>query len=202
MSIEETIKSQIEGSIVNDRYLESIAITLFNEAKVTADGYIFKKLVPAMTFYCFALESKLNTYGKEVFGEHKSLYKKFTSATLLGKFDWLLSKMDVEEHEILTTHRDTISNMVTFRNAVAHSKNIDFTEERELIGLENFGDKYLIAPTHEKDFMALRSIENCELFKLSYEFLERVWLVQSPKYFGSVDIMRGMGISSSIVVGR
>lgn len=54
--------NKIEGSIVNDRYLESIAIALYNEAKVEKDGYRFKKLVPAMTFYCFAMESKLNTF--------------------------------------------------------------------------------------------------------------------------------------------
>ena len=83
--------TKIEGSIVNDRYLESIAIALYNDAKVEKDGYRFKKLVPAMTFYCFAMESKLNTFGKEVF-TIKSELKQYGNATIQGKFDWLLSR--------------------------------------------------------------------------------------------------------------
>ncbi|EKO3894521.1 hypothetical protein [Vibrio metschnikovii] len=73
--------NKIEGSIVNDRYLESIAMALYNEAKAENDGYRFKKLVPAMTFYCFAMESKLNTFGKEVFTK-KSEFRKFGNATI------------------------------------------------------------------------------------------------------------------------
>ncbi|WP_269043022.1 hypothetical protein [Vibrio diabolicus] len=82
--------SKIEGSIVNDRYLESIAITLYNEAKTEQDGYRFKKLIPAMLFYCFAMESKLNTFGKEVFTK-KSEFKSFGNATIQTKFDWYLA---------------------------------------------------------------------------------------------------------------
>ncbi|MDF4741849.1 hypothetical protein P3545_02855 [Vibrio parahaemolyticus] len=193
--------NKIEGSIVNDRYLESIAITLYNEAKTEQDGYRFKKLIPAMSFYCFAIGSKLNTFGKEVF-KTKSEFKSFGNATIQTKFDWLLSRLKVDADDLVDPHRQTVANMVTFRNAVVHSKNIDFQEERELIGLEQFGDRFVRPPAHEKDFMALRSLENCEKFKQTLEFLDHVWFVQSPKFFGSKDFLRGNGISKAEVVDR
>ncbi|MFM2660088.1 hypothetical protein AAFX15_07955 [Vibrio chagasii] len=193
--------NKIEGSIVNDRYLESIAIALYNEAKAEKDGYRFKKLVPAMTFYCFAIESKLNTFGKEVFTK-KSEFRKFGNATIQGKFDWLLSRLGVDAEELVEPHRETVANMVLFRNSVAHSKSIDFEEERKLIGLEQFGDKFLHPPKHEKDFMSQRSLERCESYKKALEFLDTVWFVQSPKFFGSVNFSRGSGFSSAKVVDR
>ncbi|WP_248915672.1 hypothetical protein [Pseudomonas moorei] len=59
--------AKIESRTSNSRYLESIGLTLLDEAKSTEPGYIFKKLVPAMAFFCFAFESKLNGYGDAVF---------------------------------------------------------------------------------------------------------------------------------------
>lgn len=193
--------NKIEGSIVNDRYLESIAIALYNEAKVEKDGYRFKKLVPAMTFYCFAMESKLNTFGKEVFTK-KSELKLYSNATIQGKFDWLLSRLGVDAEELVEPHRETIADMVSFRNSVVHSKSIDFEEERKLIGLEQFGDRFVQPPKHEKDFMAQRSLENCNSYKKALEFLDTVWFVQSPKFFGSIDCHRGSGFSRARVVDR
>lgn len=191
----------IEGSIVNDRYLESIAYALHEEAKVEKDGYRFKKLVPAMTFYCFAMESKLNTFGKEVFTVNRE-FKQFSNATILGKFDWLLSRMGADASDVIEPHRETIAHMVAFRNSVAHSKNIEFQEERELIGLEQFGDRFVSAPKHEKDFMSQRSLETCERYRVALDFLERAWFILSRKYFDTFDPSRGSGISRASVVDR
>jgi hypothetical protein len=52
----------IETTIINDRYIESIGVSLIREAADSETGHAFKKIVPAMAFFCFALESKLNTY--------------------------------------------------------------------------------------------------------------------------------------------
>lgn len=132
----------IEGVIVNDVFLESIAANLHNEAKDAPDGHRFKKIIPAMAFYCFTFESKLLTYGKAVLTE-KSVYKKYINATLLGKFEWLLNKLEVPDIDVIRDCKTTVSEMVAFRNAVTHSKNIDIREERELVGLELLHDKFV-----------------------------------------------------------
>lgn len=111
----------IEGVIVNDRFLESIAINLHEEAKQAKAGHCFKKIVPAMAFYCFTLESKLLTYGKAVFTK-RSEYKSYTNATLSGKFEWLSNRLEVPNIEPIKKCKETILEMVAFRNAVTHSK--------------------------------------------------------------------------------
>lgn len=143
----------LEGIIVNDRFLESIAINLQNEAKEASDGHRFKKIVPSMAFYCFALESKLLTYGKAIFTV-KSEYSRYTNSTLQGKFKWLLNRLNTPECEEIKKHKATALEMVAFRNAITHSKNIDIREECELTSLELFHDKFVSVFDSEKDFMA------------------------------------------------
>ena len=186
----------IEATLDNSFNLEVIASTLHEEAKTAQPGYQFKKLVPAMSFYCFALESKLISYGKEVFTNPKQ-YKQYMNATILGKFDWLFSRMelDVDPAE-LNPHREVIEHMVHFRNSVVHSKTITFEEERELIGFEQFSSKYIEPPKHEKDFMAQRSIEACDSYERTIDFTTRAWAYQSKKYFNDGNFYRGCGFSN------
>lgn len=173
----------IEGVIVNDRFLESIAINLHNEAKDAQDGHRFKKIIPAMAFYCFTLESKLLTYGKAVFDE-KSEYKRFINCTLLGKFEWLLNRLNVPDDELIQNSKAKISEMVAFRNAVTHSKNIDVKEERELIGFELLHDKYIRVYDSEKDFMASSTMDKLNDFSETLWILDQVWMIYGRKHFG------------------
>ena len=172
----------IEGVIVNDRFLEAIAINLHNEAKHAQAGHRFKKIVPAMAFYCFTLESKLLTYGKAIF-KKKSEYNKFINCTLLGKFEWLLKRLNVPDDDIIQNSKIKVSEMVAFRNAVTHSKNIDVKEERELTGLELLNDKFIRIFDNEKDFMASSTLDKLNDFSEVIWILEQVWLVYGKKYF-------------------
>lgn len=172
----------IEGIIVNDRFLESIAINLHNEAKVAKDGHRFKKIVPSMAFYCFALESKLLTYGKAIFTIKKE-YKSYVNAPLSGKFTWLLNRLETPDNEIIQNSKTTVAEMAAFRNAVTHSKNIDFREERELIGLELLHDKFVKIYDSENDFMASSTLEKLEDFSKVILALDKVWFIYGKKHF-------------------
>lgn len=172
----------IEGVIVNDRFLESIAINLHNEAKEASDGHRFKKIVPSMAFYCFALESKLLTYGKAIFTV-KSEYSRYTNATLQGKFKWLLNRLNTPECEEIKKHKVTVLEMVAFRNALTHSKNIDITEECELTSLELFHDKFVSVFDSEKDFMASSTMEKLNSFSEVIWILDLVWANYGKKHF-------------------
>lgn len=171
----------IEGVIINDSFLESIAINLHEEAKQAIDGHRFKKIIPAMAFYCFTLESKLLTYGKSVFP--KAQYKKYLNATLIGKFEWLSNRLKVPNVEPILKCKETISEMVAFRNAVTHSKNIDYKEERKLIGLELFDDRFVTIYESENDFMASSTLEKLDAFSKAIMILDRVWFIDGKKYF-------------------
>lgn len=172
----------IEGVIVNDRFLESIAINLHNEAKDAQDGHRFKKIVPAMAFYCFMLESKLLTYGKAIFIK-KSEYVKFINCTLLSKFEWLLKRLNVPEDDIILNSKTKVSEMVAFRNAVTHSKNIDVKEERELTGLELLDDKFIRVFDNENDFMASSTLDKLNDFSEVIWILDQIWFVYGKKHF-------------------
>lgn len=173
----------IEGVIVNDRFLESIAINLHNEAKDAQAGHRFKKIIPAMAFYCFTLESKLLTYGKAIFTQKKE-YDNFINATLFGKFEWLLNRLKTPNDETILNCKAIVSEMVAFRNAVTHSKNIDIKEERELVGFELLHDKYIRVYDNEKDFMASSTLDKLNKFSEAIWTLEQVWFIYGKKHFG------------------
>jgi hypothetical protein len=188
----------IETTIINDRYIEAIGINLMKEAADSEVGHAFKKIVPAMAFFCFALESKLNTYGSHVFegGE----WKKYTNSTLIGKLDWLFSRISVDVTDEINEIRAHIVEMIEFRNSLVHSKPISFQEERELIGLENFNEKYIIPQRPESDFMASYSIENTEKFQNAVRVFELVWIHYSDKHFPDYDPNRTVGASTAKIV--
>lgn len=174
---------QVETRIVNDGHLSAIAYYLMSEVKETGLGEKFKKLVPSMAFACFALESRLTTLGGEVF--EGSEFKKYTNATLIGKFDWLLSRMGIKDEELsqIQQMRDTIAEMVNFRNSVVHSKVISLTEERELIGLEQFDDRFILPSKSEKDFMTMYSEDKADSYLRVLTKLDYLWIVLNKRYF-------------------
>jgi hypothetical protein len=188
----------IETTIINDRYIEAIGINLMNEAADSEVGHAFKKIVPAMAFFCFALESKLNTYGSHVFtgGE----WKKYTNSTLIGKLDWLFSRISVDVTDEINQIRTHIVEMIEFRNSLVHSKPINFQEERELIGLENFNEKFLVPQRPESDFMANYSIENTEKFQNAVRVFELIWIHYSEKHFPDYDSNRTIGASTAKII--
>lgn len=192
--------SIIEGVIVNDRFLESIAINLHEEAKHAKTGHRFKKIVPAMAFYCFTLESKLLTYGKAVY-INKGEYRRYINCTLLGKFDWLLKRLEVPDIEPVQKCKETIHDMVAFRNAVTHSKNIDVTEERQLTGLEIFNDKF-VSVYDEKDFMTSSTLEKLNDYSKVIWFLEQIWMIHGLKHFNGDWSALLVGISRGKVINR
>lgn len=191
----------IEGVIVNDRFLETIALNLHEEAKHAETGHCFKKIIPAMAFYCFTLESKLLTYGKAVFTK-RCEYKNYINATLSGKFEWLLNRLGVPDIEPIKKCKGTILEMVAFRNAVTHSKNIDVKEEREMIGLEIFHDRYVRVYDDEKDFMASSTLEKLNDFSQAIYVLEQVWIVHGLKHFNGDWSSLLVGISRGKVLNR
>ncbi|MBH0021129.1 hypothetical protein I6F40_12330 [Pseudoalteromonas sp. SWXJ133] len=189
---------KIESTIINDRYISSIGINLLNEASDSLPGHAFKKIVPAMAFFCFALESRLNTYGSHVFegGE----FQRYTNSTLIGKLDWLFSRIKVEVTDEINDIRNDVVQMIAFRNSLVHSKPISFHEERELIGLENFNKKYIIPKRPDNDFMASYSIEYAEQFLNAVRILELIWIHYSDKYFPDYDPNRTIGASTAKIV--
>ncbi|EIX9082199.1 hypothetical protein MLE32_000486 [Klebsiella aerogenes] len=191
----------IEGVIVNDRFLESIAINLHNEAKEAPEGHRFKKIIPSMAFYCFALESKLLTYGKAIFTV-KSEYGRYINSTLQGKFEWLLNRLNTLECEEIKKHKATVLEMVAFRNAVTHSKNIDIREERELTGLELRHDKFVRVFDSEKDFMASSSLEKLNSFSEVIFFLDLVWANDGKKHFNGDFSSLLVSITRAKVINR
>lgn len=191
----------IEGVIVNDRYLESIAINLHEEAKQAKDGHRFKKIIPALAFYCFTLEAKLLTYGKAVITK-RSEYKCYTNATLSGKFEWLSNRLEVPDIEPIQNCKMTISEMAAFRNAVTHSKNIDVKQERELTGLEMFHDRYVRVYDDEKDFMASSTLEKLNEFSQAIWVLEQVWMIHGLKHFNGDWSSLLVGVSRGKVINR
>ncbi|WP_181451954.1 hypothetical protein [Pantoea agglomerans] len=193
--------NSIEGVIVNDRFLESIAINLHEEAKHAKAGDRFKKIIPALAFYCFTLESKLLTYGKAVFTKGSD-YKRYTNATLSGKFDWLTNRLEVPDIESIRKCKIIISEMAAFRNAVTHSKNIDVKLDRELTGLELFHDRYVRIYDDEKDFMASSTLEKINEFSQAIWMLEQVWVVNGKKHFkGDWDSLL-VGMTRGKVINR
>lgn len=174
--------NKIEGVIVNDRFLETIAINLHNEAKDAREGHRFKKIVPALAFYCFTLESKLLTYGKAIFTK-RGEYKSYTNATLATKFDWLVNRLNTPEIDAIEKCKTVVADMVQFRNALTHSKNIDIQEERELIGLEKFDDRYVSVTSNDKDFMTLSTLEKLDEFYEAIHMLDKIWLIQGRLHF-------------------
>ena len=193
--------SVLAGATPNDRYLESIALNLHEEAKHAKMGHGFKKIVPAMAFYCFALESKLLTYGKSVFIKNTE-YKSYVNATLSGKFEWLSNRLDAPDIEPIKKCKETILEMVAFRNAVTHSKNIDVREERELTGLEIFNDRFVSVNDDEKDFMASSTLEKLNEFSKVIWVLDQLWIIQGLKHFNGDYSSLFVGISRGKVINR
>lgn len=165
--------AKIESRISNSRYLESIGLTLLDEAKSAEQGYIFKKLVPAMAFFCFAFESKLNGYGDAVFSGQE--LKKYINSTIAGKFKWLCNRIGVEDSDAFQELCETIALMVTFRNSLVHSKIITIEEERDLSELEKLNPRFIRPKASDSDFMEIRSIENAEKFEKVNTMLELIW---------------------------
>ncbi|UTW49698.1 hypothetical protein [Bacterioplanoides sp. SCSIO 12839] len=188
----------IETTIINDRYLEAIGINLISEAAAADPGHAFKKIIPSMAFFCFAFESKLNTYGSHVFQAKE--WKKYTNSSLIGKLDWLFSRIKVDITDEINELRNNIIQMIEFRNSLVHSKPINFQEERELIGLENIDEKYIIPKRPENDFMANYSLENAESFQKSVCVFDAVWIHYSKNYFPDYDPSRVIGVSTAKVV--
>ncbi|WP_323169497.1 hypothetical protein [Pantoea agglomerans] len=191
----------IEGVIVNDRFLESIAINLHEEAKHARAGDRFKKIIPALAFYCFTLESKLLTYGKAVFTK-RSEYRCYTNATLPVKFEWLTNRLEVPDVEPVQKCKITISEMAAFRNAVTHSKNINVKLNRELTGLELFNDRYVRIYDDEKDFMASSTLEKLNEFSQAIWILEQVWMIDGKKHFKGDCASLLVGMTRGKVVNR
>jgi hypothetical protein len=192
------MKQTVESTIINDRYLESIAYSLLKEAKETPEGYIFKKLVPAMAFFCFTLESKLNSYGEHVFSDGEK--KRYINSTLIGKLDWLFSRINVVMNDDIETIRNTIVLMIEFRNSLVHSKPVNFQEERELIGLENFAEKYIIPTRPKNDFMEIRSIENADNFQDAVYKFDLIWMHYSQIYFPDFNPQMVFGAPTAKVI--
>ncbi len=165
--------ARIESRNSNSRYLESIGLTLLDEAKSTEPGYIFKKLVPAMAFFCFAFESKLNGYGDAIFSGQE--LKRYINSTIAGKFNWLCNRIGVERSDAFHELCNTIELMVTFRNSLVHSKIITIEEERELSELEKLNPRFIRPKTSDSDFMEIRSIENADKFQNVTVTLELIW---------------------------
>jgi len=179
------LKTNIKSTYFNDEYLISIAIRLLNEAKETGEGEQFKKIIPAMAFSCFALESKLNSCGNSVFSGQE--LKKFSNSQLIGKTDWLLTRIGAEtDHEVIKGMRESIVEMISFRNAVAHSKPISFEEERELIGREKIDSRFILPSRSPDDFMCNYSIEKAEEFYNTRSQFTLVWLHYSKLYFKKI----------------
>ena len=193
----------VESYLNNDIFLISIAHTLFEEAKNEKPGYIFKKTIPAMLFYCLALESRLNTYGKVLFSQD---YKKFTeSSHLKKKVRWFLRRLGAYENESESEENkkiveDLLVNvdiMVDFRNLVVHSKSLYYAETRELKGLEILADKFISKPRLQNDFTTLYSIERCEIFKNTVSNFEVIWCVKAQQLFPDLDPKKLYGIPHS-----
>lgn len=193
--------NKIEGVIVNDRFLESIAINLHNEAKVAKEGHRFKKIVPALAFYCFTLESKLFTYGRAVFTDGTE-YKKYTNANLHGKFEWLLNRLNTPEIDVIEKCKSVVAEMVQFRNALTHSKNIDVLEERDLISLEKFDDRYVRVTSNDKDFMTLSTLDKLDDFYEAIYMLDKIWLIQGRLHFNGDTSSLLVNISRAKVLNR
>lgn len=193
--------NKIEGVIVNDRFLESIAINLHNEARDAMEGHRFKKIVPALAFYCFTLESKLLTYGRAVFTDGAE-YKKYINSTLHGKFEWLLNRLNTPQADVIEKCKSIVAEMVKFRNALTHSKNIEILEERELIGLEKFDDRYVRVTSDDKDFMTLSTLDKLDDFYEVISLLDRIWLVQGRLHFKGDTSSLLVNISRAKVLNR
>lgn len=192
------MSEKIDTTIINDRYIESIGINLLRESEESLPGHKFKKIVPAMAFFCFALESKLNTYGSYVFTGGD--WRRYTNSSLIGKCDWLFSRINVEITDAINIIRNDIIKMIEFRNSLVHSKPVNFQEERELIGLENFNEKYIIPKRPENDFMENYSIENANTFQETVRAFDHIWIYYSDKYFPDDGINRVMAASTAKVV--
>lgn len=191
----------IKGVIVNDFYLQAIAVSLHEEARLAEDGGRFKKIIPALAFYCFTLESKLLSYGKNIFIKNRE-YKKFVNCTLSGKFAWLTKRLAVPDNEAVLKCKEIICEMVTFRNAVTHSKNIDVQEERELIGLERFHDRFVRISDEEKDFMAFSSLKTLNEFSEAIWILDQIWWLVGSKQFGGDWSAQLVGMTRARVTDR
>ena len=136
------MKEVVESTFFNDEYLANIAICLLKEIESVREGQKFRKIIPSMAFSCFALESKLNSCGKTIFKGTE--LKKFMNSQIQGETDWLLSRIEADTtNPDVAKNREKITEMISFRNAVTHSKPIDFKEERELIGIEKINPKFL-----------------------------------------------------------
>lgn len=193
----------VESYLINDRYLSSIAYSLLKEAKSEEPGTIFKKTIPAMLFFCLTLESKLNTYGKILFSKD---YKKFReSSNLKDKVRWFMRRLKVYENGVETDEEKVffeeflanIDAMVDFRNYVAHSKNIEYVESRELGYLERISDRFISKPKMENDFMTLYSVETCEVFSETLSSFEQIWYLKAPQLFPDMDYKKLYGIPHS-----
>ena len=193
----------VESYLNNDIFLISIAHTLFEEAKKEKPGYIFKKTIPAMLFYCLALESRLNTYGKVLFSSN---YKNFReSSNLKEKVRWFLRRLNAYENELESEENKkfvedlliSVDTMVDFRNLVVHSKSIHYVETRELKGLERLTDKFISKPRLENDFTTLYSVERCEMFQNTLTNFEMIWYSKAQQLFPDLDPKKLYGIPHS-----
>jgi hypothetical protein len=119
---------------------------------------------------------------------------------LIGKLDWLFSRIKVDVTDDIKDIREVIVQMIAFRNSLVHSKPINFQEERELIGLENFNEKYILPKRPESDFMESYSIENAENFQNAVRVFEKIWIHYSNTYFPDFDPSRVVGVSTAKIV--
>ena len=176
------MKGVVESTFFNDEYLANIAICLLKEIESVREGQKFRKIIPSMAFSCFALESKLNSCGKTIFKGTE--LKKFMNSQIQGKTDWLLSRIEADTtNPDVAKNREKITEMISFRNAVTHSKPIDFKEERELIGIEKINPKFLLPKRSETDFMANYSADKAKEFYDALTNFKLIWLHYSGIYF-------------------
>jgi len=193
--------NKIEGVIVNDFYLESIASSLHTEAEDAEAGGRYRKIIPALAFYCFTLESKLLTYGNNIFIKRKE-YRRFVNCTLSGKFAWLIKRLAVPNNDAVTKCKDIIAEMVTFRNSITHSKNIAISEERELVGLEILHDRFVRVKSDEKNFMEFSSLGTLDEFRESVWILDQIWMTFGTKQFKGNGSAHMVGMTRARVTDR
>lgn len=166
---EKEIKEIKVVRIVNEqRYLSAVAINQLERAKVEQDGYRFKAVLPSMAFSVFSLEALCNTYGEQLFKN----WAHFESTSFIGKIAMISEFLGLQP-DFATEPWQTINQMKTFRNSLAHAKPQLVFEIHSVA--KSLPNRFLPYPKPKRSILSQATIENAERFFNVITELEIIW---------------------------
>jgi hypothetical protein len=98
--------------------LQSIASNQLRMAEEEQPGHKFRWIIPSMIFSVFSVEALANVYGSQIFTNQ---WKNFESTSIIGKIILVSKELGVDA-DFSAQPWQTIQEMITFRNWLAHAK--------------------------------------------------------------------------------